>query len=30
MGILRMRGWNQEMTYAHVLSGESGAAEEKL
>jgi Xaa-Pro aminopeptidase len=25
MGILRMRGWNQEMTYAHVLSGESGA-----
>lgn len=26
MGILRMRGWNQEMTYAHVLSGESGAA----
>lgn len=24
MGILRMRGWNQEMTYAHVLSGESG------
>jgi Xaa-Pro aminopeptidase len=26
MGILRMRGWNQEMTYAHVLSGESGGA----
>jgi Xaa-Pro dipeptidase len=26
MGILRMRGWNQEMTYAHVLSGENGAA----
>lgn len=25
MGILRMRGWNQEMTYAHVLSGASGA-----
>jgi Xaa-Pro dipeptidase len=25
MGILRMRGWNQEMTYAHVLSGGSGA-----
>jgi Xaa-Pro dipeptidase len=25
MGILRMRGWNQEMTYAHVLSGESGS-----
>ncbi|MBW1720484.1 MAG: aminopeptidase P family protein [Deltaproteobacteria bacterium] len=25
MGILRMRGWNQEMTYAHVVSGESGA-----
>ncbi len=25
MGILRMRGWNQEITYAHVLSGESGA-----
>jgi Xaa-Pro dipeptidase len=25
MGILRMRAWNQEMTYAHVLSGESGA-----
>jgi Xaa-Pro aminopeptidase len=25
MGILRMRGWNQEMTYAHVLCGESGA-----
>ncbi len=25
MGILRMRRWNQEMTYAHVLSGESGA-----
>ncbi|MBN2126131.1 MAG: aminopeptidase P family protein [Deltaproteobacteria bacterium] len=25
MGFLRMRGWNQEMTYAHVLSGPSGA-----
>jgi Xaa-Pro dipeptidase len=25
MGALRMRGWNQEMTYAHVLSGENGA-----
>jgi len=25
MGVLRMRGWNQEMTYAHVLSGESGS-----
>ncbi|CCK82366.1 M24 family metallopeptidase [Desulfobacula toluolica] len=25
MGIMRMRGWNQEMTHAHVLSGESGA-----
>jgi len=25
MGLLRMRGWNQEMTHAHVLSGESGA-----
>ena len=25
MGVMRMRGWNQEMTYAHVLSGESGA-----
>jgi Xaa-Pro dipeptidase len=25
MGILRMRGWNQEMTHAHVLAGESGA-----
>lgn len=25
MGILRMRGWNQEMTHAHVLSGGSGA-----
>jgi Xaa-Pro aminopeptidase len=25
MGILRMRGWNQEMTYVHVLSGENGA-----
>jgi Xaa-Pro aminopeptidase len=25
MGLLRMRGWNQEMTYAHVLSGDSGA-----
>jgi Xaa-Pro dipeptidase len=24
MGTLRMRGWNQEMTYAHVLSGERG------
>jgi Xaa-Pro aminopeptidase len=26
MGVMRMRGWNQEMTHAHVLSGESGAA----
>lgn len=26
MGMLRMRGWNQEMTYAHVLAGCSGAA----
>jgi Xaa-Pro dipeptidase len=25
MGALRMRGWNQEMTYAHVLSGDSGS-----
>jgi len=25
MGILRMRGWNQEMTHAHVLSGKSGS-----
>lgn len=25
MGTLRMRGWNQEMTYAHVLAGRSGA-----
>ncbi len=25
MGIMRMRGWNQEMTYAHVLSGDSGS-----
>jgi Xaa-Pro aminopeptidase len=25
MGLLRMRGWNQEMTYAHVLAGESGS-----
>jgi Xaa-Pro dipeptidase len=25
MGTMRMRGWNQEMTYAHVLSGESGS-----
>jgi Xaa-Pro aminopeptidase len=25
MGAMRMRGWNQEMTYAHVLSGENGA-----
>ncbi|MBM4341217.1 MAG: aminopeptidase P family protein [Deltaproteobacteria bacterium] len=25
MGVLRMRGWNQEMTYAHVLSGGNGA-----
>ena len=25
MGILRMRGWNQEMTHAHVLAGDSGA-----
>ncbi len=24
MGVLRMRSWNQEMTHAHVLSGESG------
>lgn len=26
MGVMRMRGWNQEMTHAHVLAGESGAA----
>lgn len=25
MGNLRMRAWNQEMTYAHVLSGGNGA-----
>jgi Xaa-Pro dipeptidase len=25
MGAMRMRGWNQEMTYAHVLSGENGS-----
>ena len=25
MGTMRMRGWNQEMTYAHVLSGDSGS-----
>jgi len=25
MGTMRMRGWNQEMTYAHVLSGGSGS-----
>ncbi len=25
MGTLRMRAWNQEMTYAHVLAGDSGA-----
>ncbi len=25
MGMMRMRGWNQEMTYAHVLSGDSGS-----
>ncbi len=25
MGVMRMRGWNQEMTIAHVLSGETGA-----
>lgn len=25
MGVMRMRGWNQEMTIAHVLAGESGA-----
>jgi Xaa-Pro aminopeptidase len=25
-GIVRMRGWNQEMTYAHVLSGPNGDA----
>lgn len=25
-GIIRMRGWNQEMTYAHVLSGPGYAA----
>jgi len=26
MGILRMRGWNQEMIHAHVLSGVNGSA----
>ncbi|MCX8116605.1 MAG: Xaa-Pro peptidase family protein [Desulfobacterota bacterium] len=26
MGVMRMRGWNQEMTHAHVLAGETGAA----
>ncbi|MEJ2100979.1 MAG: aminopeptidase P family N-terminal domain-containing protein [Desulfobacterales bacterium] len=25
MGTMRMRGWNQEMTYAHVLSGDNGS-----
>jgi Xaa-Pro aminopeptidase len=25
MGTLRMRGWNQEMTYAHVLAGDNGS-----
>ena len=25
-GFIRMRGWNQEMYYGHVLSGERGAA----
>ena len=25
MGAMRIRAWNQEMPYAHVLSGESGA-----
>jgi Xaa-Pro aminopeptidase len=25
MGMMRMRGWNQEMTYAHVLAGDSGS-----
>ena len=25
MGTLRMRAWNQEMTYAHVLAGENGS-----
>jgi Xaa-Pro dipeptidase len=25
MGVLRMRSWDQEMTHAHVLSGENGA-----
>jgi len=25
MGVIRMRGWNQEITYAHVLSGENGS-----
>ncbi len=24
MGVMRMRGWNQEMTHAHVLCAESG------
>jgi len=25
MGVLRIRSWDQEMTHAHVLSGENGA-----
>jgi Xaa-Pro aminopeptidase len=25
MGMMRMRGWNQEMTTAHVLAGDSGS-----
>jgi len=25
MGMMRMRGWNQEMTHAHVLAGDSGS-----
>ena len=25
MGMVRMRSWNQEMTYAHVLAGDSGS-----
>ncbi len=25
MGMMRMRGWNQEMMYVHVLSGKTGA-----
>jgi Xaa-Pro aminopeptidase len=29
-GIVRMRGWNQEMTYAHVLSGDNGAVSSYL